>query len=395
MKSLLKDKYNITDFISAGSFGKIFLAKDLKGNSICLKTEPKHNKHKELLRKEFNIYNMITKYYISPMMYEILETDNFNILVLEKGGHNLDNIMNSLDKNSDTYRIYQNEGFFHFNPKQTIILTYGLINIIKWLHMNNILYKDIKPQNFILNCSINNLSIYNVCYYLKIIDFGLSEILTSDRLNEKEKIKVTEKGNFTGTKRYVSISTYYGYKQWFKDDMESLMYLIIYFYNGYLPWQNRLNNGNDKSFYKDMNILIEEFNMPKIYSNIWEEIKKVNTNRQINYDKILFMILEYYIKTYNNKVNDGKIYNMGANIFLLKDDIKKIKVGLLYNGNKKYKNNIWLNMKQNNLYGDNDDNYNISIREVIIGRKYYKIDIINFGGLKLYNNYSIEWVETE
>lgn len=397
----LKHKYNITDYISAGSFGKIFLAYGLNGKKVCLKTEPKNNKHKnELLRKEFNIYNIITKYYISPMMYEILETDNYNILVLDKGGSNLENIMCSLDKNVDTYKIYQNEGFFHFNLKQTIILTYGLLNIIKWLHLNNILYKDIKPQNFILNCPIEKLTIRNVRYYLKIIDFGLSEILTPERLAEKEKIKITEKGNFTGTKRYVSISTYYGYKQWFKDDMESLMYLIIYFYNGYLPWQSHLKTIVNKSNYKNMNDLIKEVKLPNVYSDIWNEINKVNTNSHMNYDKIIFMILKYYIKNYSEIDEGNKVYSNGSNLFLINDieKIKKIKLGEIYNGMKKYYKYEVLEYcdETDNVRIYSNKNYKIALNEVILlGRKYYQIDLIQYGNYTIHENYNIDWIEYE
>ena len=42
----------------------------------------------------------------------------------------------------------------------------------------------------------------------------------------------------TGTVRYVSINTHYGYEASRRDDIEGIMYVVIYLFNGRLPWQN-------------------------------------------------------------------------------------------------------------------------------------------------------------
>jgi serine/threonine protein kinase len=113
--------------------------------------------------------------------------------------------------------------------KTTVLLGLQIIDLIKYVHSKGILHRDIKPDNFLIGTLVQKAS------RVYIIDFGLAKKYTT-KLGHH--IPYKDNKNLTGTARYASVNTHIGIEQGRRDDLESLVYVLIYFLKGCLPWQN-------------------------------------------------------------------------------------------------------------------------------------------------------------
>ena len=66
-----------------------------------------------------------------------------------------------------------------------------------------------------------------------MVDFGLSKILGK----KDNQPKSSEKG-FVGNPRFASLNCHTLSELDRSDDLESMIYVLIYFHTGYLPWMN-------------------------------------------------------------------------------------------------------------------------------------------------------------
>lgn len=106
-----------------------------------------------------------------------------------------------------------------------------LIGPIQYMHSKNILYVDIKPDNFMLNLGKEN-QVY-------CVDFGICEKFIS-AVTGKHKQQVF--GAVYGTPTFVGLNCHLGSNASRRDDIEALLYVLIYMIHGSLPWENAKTN---------------------------------------------------------------------------------------------------------------------------------------------------------
>ena len=96
-------------------------------------------------------------------LYEVMETPQKIYLIMEycNGGELFNYIISKK----------------HLSERQSCIFFHEIIDALEYLHVQNIVHRDIKPQNILLDTVNNEIT-------LKIIDFGISNIYSLDNLLE-------------------------------------------------------------------------------------------------------------------------------------------------------------------------------------------------------------------
>lgn len=113
-----------------------------------------------------------------------------------------------------------------FSLKTTLMLGIQMTTRLEFVHNCGYVHRDLKPDNFVLGLNEDKNRIY-------LIDFGLSSrYLTNEGTHREEQ----SGKNFVGTARYASARTHEGFSQSRRDDLEQLVYVMIYLYRGRLPW---------------------------------------------------------------------------------------------------------------------------------------------------------------
>ena len=105
-----------------------------------------------------------------------------------------------------------------------------MVEIIEKIHDRSVIHRDIKPENFMI--SQIQTQDYDVTKKIHIIDFGLSRIYMKDGAHIPNK----PNSSIVGTMRYISTHIHEGNVYSRRDDIISILYVIIYLLKGKLPW---------------------------------------------------------------------------------------------------------------------------------------------------------------
>jgi len=228
---ILKSRWKLVKKIGQGAFGEIYAGVDLeKHESIALKVEKWDNKKAVLklevvvLKKMQNLPdgspNPFVCRYIHCGHYE-----DYNYLVMELLGENL----------SDLRRKRPGGRFSLATTSKLGIL---MLRAIESIHSLGYLHRDIKPSNFAIGLPPHR---HKDCV---MIDFGLTRKF---RLTNGDIRPPREIAGFRGTARYASINSHLSKELSRRDDLWSLLYVLIEFATGHLPWRKLKDKVQDSA----------------------------------------------------------------------------------------------------------------------------------------------------
>jgi serine/threonine protein kinase len=212
----LNDSYTILlDYkLGSGAFGQIYKCLNKKTNKLYAAKIESYDTQNPQLQKESKIINEMKGSFGFPYLYEVINKTQDLIIIIDLLGPNLEDIMYNLPGRK-------------FSIKTALMISNQILQRLKDLHEKGFIHRDIKPENFVIGRKPKERIIY-------MIDFGLSRRY----INEKNKnhISLKNERGILGTLRYISMNCHEGLEVSRRDDLESLFYIIIYFFTGNLPW---------------------------------------------------------------------------------------------------------------------------------------------------------------
>ena len=153
------------------------------------------------------------------------------------------------------------------NGKFTIATTLRLgiqaIKAIRAMHECGFIHRDIKPSNFVTGIAseealeLLNGPLTSNSHNVYMIDFGLARAYR-DRTSGHIIPARIDVGGFRGTPRYASIFVHREQDLCRRDDLWSLLYILVEFITGDLPWGNKRDKsiiGNLKEQYFNQKLL--------------------------------------------------------------------------------------------------------------------------------------------
>ena len=222
--------------IGSGSFGQVLYGKHKNTDLEVAVKVISSDTSAETIKKEINFSKQLQKINGFPTIYYTCVYDKKNIIVESLLGPSLDKLFKYCGR--------------QFPLKTVCLIGKEMVKRLENMHEKGILHRDLKPNNLTwgnYNSSYNNISNNNSIINNKynkldintifLIDFGLSCYYLESGIGSKH-YKIKNNLSFVGTLRYASLNSHKGIRQSRRDDLESMIYILIYFLKGKLPWQD-------------------------------------------------------------------------------------------------------------------------------------------------------------
>ena len=207
-------RYKLVREIGRGSFGDVYLAIDLTNHGkVAVKLESQSARQPRLIYEK-ELYNVLQGGVGIPQIRWYGQEADYKVLVMDLLGPSLEDLFNFCSR--------------RFTMKTVLMLAEQMINRLEHVHTQNLIHRDIKPDNFLMGTGQQWKNLF-------LIDFGLAKKYRDSRTGQH--ISYRKGKSLTGTPAYASIRAHLGIEQSRRDDMESLGYVLMYFNRASLPWQ--------------------------------------------------------------------------------------------------------------------------------------------------------------
>ncbi|KAH3901644.1 related to Casein kinase I homolog 3 [Saccharomycodes ludwigii] len=360
--------YALGSKIGEGSFGVIFEGVDILSpmkSPVAIKFEPRKSEAPQL-RDEFRSYKILQNCKGIPQAYYYGQEGMHNVLVIDLLGPSLEDLFEWCGR--------------RFSIKTTCMLAKQMISRIRTIHSRDLIYRDIKPDNFLISQYQRAKSKLKICCssshgdpnLVYVVDFGMAKQYRDPVT--KEHIPYRERKSLSGTARYMSINTHLGREQSRRDDLESLGHVFFYFLRGSLPWQG-LKAPNNKLKYDKIGqtkmastpeFLCMNGKLPKQFGTYLDYCRNLKFEQEPDYDYLISLMDEVLAE--KNLDDDGQYDWMGLNNghgwdirINRRSNLHGYGGGANHHGNLPNNNTTKKNNNNSNNNNNNNNNTNINI----------------------------------
>ena len=307
------------DKIGSGSFGEVLYGIHRTTNKEVAVKILNSDTSQDNINKEIKFTQKLQGCPGFPILYYYGLYDKKNIIVESLLGPSLDKLFKFCGR--------------VFPLKTVCLIGLEMIKRLETMHEKGILHRDLKPNNLAwgnFNSSYNYISTnnninnnifnYKINTYEKLdintiylIDFGLS-CCYWDNYTTQRHYKPGDGLNFVGTLRYASLNSHKGIRQSRRDDLESMIYILIYFLKGKLPWQDVKAKNKDERYKIILQIkskvTIESLckDIPIEFAELLKYVKSLQFDSKPIYNKFIFTF-QYLINKLNSEQIQEKNYN--------------------------------------------------------------------------------------
>jgi len=272
---LVDGKYKIVSILGRGGYGEIYSCKDKETNDIVAVKIEKTDRNGNLLNEEEILNDLKSCQFVPKLLDSGVHKQKFNYIV-----------MDLLSTNLSELRRRRKTGMFSLLT--TAMLAIQMLRSLMEVHNAGYVHRDIKPGNFVLGKDENNRFVY-------IIDFGLSKRHIND---DSQVIQKQKTARWVGSRRYMSINTHLRKDQGRRDDLWSLLYVLVEFCTGTLPWSNVQGAKNFEKV-RDMK---KAFNnerlvrgLPKQFLQFLNYIKTLKYETKPDYDFLHKLFMQLFV----------------------------------------------------------------------------------------------------